>query len=58
MDRRKRRKPAAASLYKIEKIEKMRRRYNWLGIMVLLLMAVLALDLGGVGSWIADFLSQ
>ncbi len=37
-------------------IEKIRLKYNLLGILVLVLMGILAFDLGGVGTWLAYFL--
>ncbi len=37
------------------RIDKMRLKYNLLGIMVLILMGVLAFDLGGVSTWINHY---
>ncbi len=37
-------------------VEKIRLKYNLLGIIVLVLMGILSFNLGGVGTWISHFL--
>ncbi len=37
------------------RIDKMRLKYNLLGIVVLILMGILAFDVGGVSTWINHF---
>ncbi|KUG04717.1 hypothetical protein ASZ90_017856 [hydrocarbon metagenome] len=38
------------------RVERLRLKYNLLGILVLVLMGILAFDLGGIGTRIARFL--